>query len=101
MFSESYQLGFDAGWELDLFGRKRRAAEPPAPTSVPSRPTWPMRRYWSPPKWHAITSSCAERRSASRWPSTLENLRDTQKLTEARWELGAGSELDVQSSRAA
>ena len=31
---------------------------------------------------------------------TLANLRDTQKLTEARWELGAGSELDVQSSRA-
>ncbi|HDS1230272.1 TPA: TolC family protein, partial [Stenotrophomonas maltophilia] len=24
VFSESYQLGFDAGWELDLFGRKRR-----------------------------------------------------------------------------
>ena len=31
---------------------------------------------------------------------TLVNLRDTQRLTEARWELGAGSELDVQSSRA-
>ncbi len=28
------------------------------------------------------------------------NLRDTQKLTETRWDLGAGSELDVQSSRA-
>src|SRR5690606_30978014 len=27
VFSESYQLGFDAGWELDLFGRQRRAAE--------------------------------------------------------------------------
>ena len=24
---ERYQLGFDAGWELDLFGRQRRAAE--------------------------------------------------------------------------
>jgi len=32
--------------------------------------------------------------------NTLHNLRDTQKLTETRWELGAGSELEVQSSRA-
>ncbi|MGE8289645.1 MAG: TolC family protein, partial [Stenotrophomonas sp.] len=31
---------------------------------------------------------------------TLVNLRDTQQLTETRWKLGAGSELDVQSSRA-
>ena len=27
VYSETYQLGFDAGWELDLFGRQRRAAE--------------------------------------------------------------------------
>ena len=101
VFSESYQLGFDAGWELDLFGRKRRAAEAARADRTPNRPTWPTRRCWLPLKWRATTSNCVAQKRIAVAQHTLENLRDTQKLTEARWELGAGSELDVQSSRAA
>ena len=70
VFSESYQLGFDAGWELDLFGRKRRAAEAARADRTPNRPTWPTRRCWLPLKWRATTSNCVAPRSASQWPST-------------------------------
>ena len=101
VFSESYQLGFDAGWELDLFGRQRRAAEAAradlgaeqdnladAQVTVAAEVA---RNYFE------LRGTQKRIAVAKR---TLVNLRDTQKLTETRWELGAGSELDVQSSRA-
>jgi NodT family efflux transporter outer membrane factor (OMF) lipoprotein len=101
VFSETYQLGFDAGWELDLFGRQRRAAEAAradlgaeqdnladAQVTVAAEVA---RNYFE------LRGTQKRIEVAKR---TLVNLRDTQKLTETRWELGAGSELDVQSSRA-
>ncbi|WP_313344109.1 efflux transporter outer membrane subunit [Stenotrophomonas sp.] len=101
VFSETYQLGFDAGWELDLFGRQRRAAEAAradlgaeqdnladAQVTVAAEVA---RNYFE------LRGTQKRLEVAKR---TLVNLRDTQKLTETRWELGAGSELDVQSSRA-
>ena len=101
VFSETYQLGFDAGWELDLFGRQRRAAEAAradlgaeqdnladAQVTVAAEVA---RNYFE------LRGTQKRIEVAKR---TLVNLRDTQKLTETRWDLGAGSELDVQSSRA-
>lgn len=99
--TETYSLGFDARWELDLFGRQRRAAEA-AQAELQAEQAGladaqvvvaaeVARNYFG-------LRGAQKRIEVAR--STLANLRDTQKLTEVRWELGAGSELDVQSSRA-
>lgn len=101
VFSETYQLGFDAGWELDLFGRQRRAAEAARADLGAERDNLldaqvtvaaeVARNYFE-------LRGTQKRIAVAR--QTLVNLRDTQQLTETRWKLGAGSELDVQSSRA-
>jgi outer membrane protein TolC len=101
VFSESYQLGFDAGWELDLFGRKRRAAEAARADLDAEQANLADAQVLVAAE---VARSYFELRGTQKRIAvaqhTLVNLRDTQKLTEARWELGAGSELDVQSSRA-
>ena len=101
VFSETYQLGFDAGWELDLFGRQRRAAEAARADLGAERDNLAdaqvmvaaevARNYFE-------LRGTQKRIAVAR--QTLVNLRDTQRLTETRLDLGAGSELDVQSSRA-
>lgn len=99
--SETWQLGFDAGWELDLFGRQRRAAEAARAdldaewanlVDAQVRVAAEVARNYFELRGTQKRIAVAER--------TLANLRDTQRLTQTRWELGAGSELDVQSSRA-
>ena len=101
VFSESYQLGFDAGWELDLFGRKRRAAEAARADLDAEQANLADAQVLVAAE---VARNYFELRGTQKRIAvaqhTLVNLRDTQKLTEARWELGAGSELDVQSSRA-
>jgi outer membrane protein TolC len=101
VFSESYQLGFDAGWELDLFGRKRRAAEAARADLGAEQANLADAQVLVAAE---VARNYFELRGTQKRIAvaqhTLVNLRDTQKLTEARWELGAGSELDVQSSRA-
>src|SRR5690606_15504882 len=98
---EVYSLGFDAGWELDLFGRLRRGAEAAradleaeqagvrdAQVTVAAE----VARNYFLLRGTQKRIEVAER--------TLRNLDQTQRLTETRQELGAGSALDVQSSRA-
>ncbi|MBJ7515862.1 MAG: TolC family protein, partial [Stenotrophomonas sp.] len=101
VFSESYQLGFDAGWELDLFGRQRRAAEA-ARADLDAE--WANLADAQVLVAAEVARNYFELRGTQKRiavaEQTLGNLRDTQKLTETRWNLGAGSELDVQSSRA-
>lgn len=101
VLSESYQLGFDAGWELDLFGRQRRAAEA-ARADLDAE--WANLADAQVLVAAEVARNYFELRGAQKRiavaENTLHNLRDTQKLTETRWELGAGSELEVQSSRA-
>lgn len=101
VFSDSYQLGFDAGWELDLFGRQRRAAEA-ARADLDAE--WANLADAQVLVAAEVARNYFELRGAQKRiavaEQTLENLRDTQQLTQTRWELGAGSELEVQSSRA-
>ena len=101
VFSESYQLGFDAGWELDLFGRQRRGAEA-ARADLDAE--WANLADAQVLIAAEVARNYFELRGTQKRiavaEQTLGNLRDTQKLTETRWDLGAGSELDVQSSRA-
>jgi len=99
--AEEYSLGFDAAWELDLFGRLRRGAEAAradlqaeqagledAQVSVAAEVA---RNYF-------LLRGAQKRIAVSE--QTLVNLGQTQRLTETRHALGAGSALDVNSSRA-
>lgn len=99
--TEDISLGFDAAWELDLFGRLRRGAEAARADlgaeeaglqDVQVSVSAEVARNYFVLRGAQKRIAVAER--------TLDNLHDTQRLTETRWELGAGSELDVQSSRA-
>ena len=98
---ESWSLGFDAAWELDLFGRLRRGAEAAradlqaeqegledAQVSVAAE----VARHYFLLRGTQKRIAVAER--------TLANLGQTQRLTETRQDLGAGSALDVYSSQA-
>ena len=101
VLSESYSLGFDARWELDLFGRQRRAAEA-------ARADLGAQQAGLADTQVTVAAEVARNYFELRGVQkrievaqhTLVNLRDTQQLTQTRWELGGGSELDVQSSRA-
>lgn len=101
VLSESYSLGFDARWELDLFGRQRRAAEA-------ARADLDAEQAGLADAQVTVAAEVARNYFELRGVQkrievaqhTLVNLHDTQQLTQTRWQLGAGSELDVQSSRA-
>ncbi|KRG64308.1 RND transporter [Stenotrophomonas terrae] len=101
VFTETYQLGFDAGWELDLFGRQRRAAEAARADLGAERDSLADAQVMVAAE---VARNYFELRGSQKRIAvardTLVNLHETQRLTEARFELGAGSELDVQSSRA-
>jgi multidrug efflux system outer membrane protein len=101
IFGESYQAGFDAGWELDLFGRKRRATEAAHADLGAERDNLADAQITVAAE---VARNYFELRGAQKRIAvarhTLANVHETQSLTEKRWELGAGSELDVQSSLA-
>ena len=61
-----YDAGFTANWELDFFGRRRRASESAAARSTPPRPGSLRSAPRSSPRSRATTSSCAACSSASR-----------------------------------
>lgn len=98
---EVYSLGFDAAWELDLFGRLRRGAEA-------ARADLEAEQAGTRDAQVSIAAEVARNYFLLRGTQkrievaerTLRNLAQTQRLTETRHALGAGSGLDVQSSRA-
>ena len=101
MSSESALLGLDAAWELDLFGRQRRATEA-ARAALDAE--WENHADAQVIVAAEVAGTYFQLRGTQKRIAlarqTLENLQQTQRLTEERWMLGAGSELDVQSSRA-
>jgi multidrug efflux system outer membrane protein len=99
--TDSYSAGFDAAWELDLFGRVRRNTEAAhadlqaqrndlqaAQVSVAAEVA---RNYFE-------LRGTQKRLEVAR--RILQTLGDTQRLTESRFDLGAGSQVEVQSSLA-
>lgn len=99
--SETYELGFDTAWEIDLFGRVRRgveaaraeagAAEANLHAAQVSVAAEVARTY--------LELRGAERRHAVA-VANRNNQRETVRITEVRYELGRGTELDLQSAAA-
>lgn len=99
--SETYDLGFDAFWEIDLYGRVRRQLEAARAEAEAAEANL-----------HAAQVSVAaevarnyfELRGAQRRYAVAIANRDYQqetvRITRVRYELGRGSELDLASARA-
>ncbi len=99
--TETDSIGFDAAWELDLFGRLRRSAEAAHADLQAQRNDMAAMQVSVAAE---IARNYFELRGAQKRLDvarrTLDNLGETQRLTESRWQLGAGTELEVQSSLA-
>jgi len=99
--AESYTLGFDASWELDLFGHVRRSVE--AARGDLAAEAEDLR-------YAGVTVAAEVARNYFSLRSTqqqiqvardnLANAAETVRLTTVRYDAGRGTELDVQSSRA-
>jgi outer membrane protein, multidrug efflux system len=96
-----FTVGFDASWEIDIFGGVRRAVEAADADISAAREN----------KRDVLVSLLAEvarnyiqvRSDQRRLAIALENItaqRKTVELTEARFEAGLGTELDVAQARA-
>ncbi|HLT92688.1 MAG TPA: TolC family protein [Woeseiaceae bacterium] len=101
VLSETFDLGFDAFWEIDLYGRVRRQAEAAHAEAQAAEAGL-----------HAAQVSIAAEVARNylellgakrRYAVALEN-RDNQReavrITRIRYELGRGTELDLASARA-
>lgn len=97
----SYQAGFDATWELDLFGRVRSMATAAATTAegleltlddVRVRVVADVARSYFELRGLQRQLAVAER--------SLDNQREMLRLTRVRREVGIGEELDVASAAA-
>ncbi len=99
--SETYDLGFDAFWELDLFGRVQSAVDAARADAEAARANL-----------HAAQVSVAaevarnylellgaERRYEVA-VANRDNQQETLRLTRVRYELGRGTELDLASAAA-
>lgn len=99
--SETFDLGFDAFWEIDLYGRVRRQAEAARAEAEAAEANL-----------HAAQVSVAaevarnyfELRGAERRYAVAvanrDNQREAVRITRVRYELGRGTELDLASARA-
>jgi outer membrane protein, multidrug efflux system len=99
--SETYDAGFDAFWEIDLFGRVRRRVEAARADAQVAQANLQAAQV-------SVAAEVARnylllRGAQRRYRVAIAN-RDTQKetvrLTRVRSELGRGTELDVASARA-
>lgn len=101
VLTETYSAGFDAAWEIDLFGRIRRGAEAAHADLQAERNELAAAQVTVAAE---VARNYFELRGTQRRlqvaRQTLENLGETQRLTESRYDLGAGSQLEVQSSLA-
>jgi len=101
LHQELYNAGFDATWELDIFGRVRRAYES---STASMRAVAATRRDVQISLVSEVARNYFELRGAQNELAVLrrnaENQNQTLKITLARLEAGAGTELDVARARA-
>jgi outer membrane protein, multidrug efflux system len=99
--AQSYSLGFDASWEIDLFGHVRRSIEAARADLGAQQENLRDARV-------TITAEVArnyyELRGAQRRlqvaQDNLESARQTSELTQTRYDAGRVGEIDVQRARA-
>jgi len=99
---ESYRTGFETAWELDVFGRLRRGTEAAIAEAQAAEATLRDVQVLVAAE---VASTYLDLREAQKRlrvaEENLENQRETLRLTQVRYDLGRGSELDVASARAA
>ncbi len=96
-----YDVGFDAAWELDVFGRVRRSVEAARANAEAAEADYQFAQV-------SLTAEVAREYFALRGAqrrlvvarNNLENQREVLRLTRVRLELGVGQEIDVASARA-
>lgn len=99
--TETYQVGFDASWEIDLFGGKRRAFEA---ASADMQAVEEERRAVLVSLLAELGRNYVELRGGQRRLSiAAQNIRvqrEILEITRLRFEKGLASELDVAQSKA-
>jgi multidrug efflux system outer membrane protein len=96
-----YDAGFDASWELDIFGRVGHgvdAARADAEAAEALFRDAQVRLIAEVAREYFALRGAQQRVAVA--ARNLDNQRESLRLTTLRFELGAGSELDVQSARA-
>ncbi len=98
---DAYELGFDAAWEIDVFGRVRRsveAAQADAGAAEAERRAAEVRLSAEVAREYFALRGAQRRLVVA--ADNLENQREVLRLTRVRLELGVGQELDVASAGA-
>ena len=98
---ESYSVGFDASWELDLFGRTRRAAQAAKADLGAQAASLDETRVIVAAE---VARNYFELRGTQRQLAVahdnIDNQREALRLTQVRYEAGRVTELDVDSALA-
>ncbi|CAN5378788.1 efflux transporter outer membrane subunit [soil metagenome] len=98
---ETYTGGFDAGWEIDLFGRVRRGVESARAEAGAARAD--LRDAQVTIAAEVARNYLELRGAQARLAVANRNLgtqRETVRLTQVRYDNGAGSPIDVASAQA-
>lgn len=98
---DSYRGGFDAGWEIDLFGRVRRGVEAARAESGAAKAD--LRDAQVTIAAEVARNYLELRGAQARLAVAQRNLgtqRETVRLTRVRFDAGAGSPIDVASAQA-
>jgi multidrug efflux system outer membrane protein len=99
--SETYTGGFDAGWEIDLFGRVRRGVESARAEAGAARADLRDAQVTIAAE---VARNYLELRGAQARLAVanrnLETQRETLRLTKVRYDAGAGNPIDVASAQA-
>jgi len=99
--SDTYQAGFDAGWEIDLFGRVRRGVE--AARAERGAAQADLRDAQVTIAAEVARNYLELRGAQARLAVAERNLgtqRETVRLTRVRFDAGAGNPIDVASAQA-
>jgi NodT family efflux transporter outer membrane factor (OMF) lipoprotein len=97
---ELFQTGFDADWELDIFGRVRRsveAADAAVASSVEARRDLQVSLLAEVARNYLELRGSQQRLALAR--GNLVNLQETVKLIEKRLAIGLSSELELEQAK--
>src|SRR5690606_9472606 len=99
---ETYRTGLQTAWELDVFGRLRRGTETAVAEAQAAEATLRDVQVLVAAE---VASTYLDLREAQKRLRVAEenrdNQRETLRLTQVRYDLGRGNELDVASARSA